>query len=155
MRPLGSLRADLFCIQEFVNNNIALFEMYDCLSAHLAESLEIIYDIECEEFRDDVIDALGFEFGPEIIWHLNVTRLDVASGHRGNRVGVRALGLLRRFVQREGLIVTLKAFPDAKGHPGAAAIRKLSRYYVGSGELGLVEAGKPSGGWLTGNWSLR
>lgn len=153
---IGRLKVHLFHVGGMLDENWHFFDLYDCHSRHLADSLDLIYKSEVGEFRAGVIKKAGFDVEEMIEWHLNITRLDIEPSYRGERCGVRAMKLLRQFVARTGLIVTAKAYPEPRDEPRApspAEVKKLRTYYASEPSLGFKPVGRVSDGWLLANWS--
>lgn len=151
--PVGSVQAHLFNIYKMIDSRLWLFDFYDCQSRHLADSIELIYDSEIDDFREKIITKVGFEIGPMIQWHLNITRMDVAPAARGQRCGLRVMALLRSFTERQGLIVTAKAHPEAIDAPRAPhlpEVRRLRAYYASDRSWASNPLGGKAGLWQTG-----
>lgn len=153
---IGTLEAHLFHISGMYNEHYGFADFYDCQSRHLADALEQIYDLELSTFHERIIQKGGFAIEEQIEWHLNLSRIDIELAHRGERYGVRALKLMRQYIERSGLIVTAKAHPeprDAPRKPKRSEVKKLRDYYASEPALGFKRLGSPADGWLVANWS--
>jgi hypothetical protein len=146
---IGHLKAHLFNIFALQQAGTYLFDVYDEREQHLADAFHLLFSERRGEFKERVVNQVGFDEPMAIEWHLHATMLYLKPEHRGRRRGVRALRLLRQYVQRSSLIVTARAFPEEPDNigkrPAPRRIASLKRYYLGDPTLGFRPVGPGEG----------
>src|SRR3712207_3701872 len=120
-RAVGYLTAFMFNINGLMEENVLLFVPYAMREQHLAEAANEIFDFEEYKFLPNILEKADFADTASVHWHLHAFRLYLQPAFRGRKRGIRALRLLRRYVERPGLLVTARAFPT---EPGPSQDRK-------------------------------